>query len=156
MTSLTYYFCTDTVKSRICLMSYQRNLSSLDFFDLFVLLIWRGQWAWFWLRHRLWGFLYRLICHLGLLYHYRVSCVLGVLHHFYFLPSFFLLGVLPKRHMWGVSHIRYIGFSWLHIVLAWHFLPSDFVFFYSAANKPTKSGRLHSEFIEDLIYKSSL
>ena len=25
--------------------------------------------------------IYRLICHLGLLYHYRVSFVLGVLHH---------------------------------------------------------------------------
>jgi hypothetical protein len=27
------------------------------------------------------GFLYRLICHLDLLYHYRVSCGLDVSHH---------------------------------------------------------------------------
>jgi len=32
--------------------------------------------------------------------------------------------------MWGVFHIRYIGFSWLHIVLAWQFLPSAFAFFF--------------------------
>jgi hypothetical protein len=36
--------------------------------------------------------------------------------------SLFPFGDLPKRHMWGVFHISYIGFSWLHIVLAWHFM----------------------------------
>jgi hypothetical protein len=34
------------------------------------------------------------------------------------LPSYLHLGDLPKRHMWGVVHISYIGFSRLHIVLA--------------------------------------
>jgi hypothetical protein len=34
-------------------------------------------------------------------------------------------------------HISYIGFSWLHIVVAWQFLPSVFAFFYSAENNPT-------------------
>jgi hypothetical protein len=28
------------------------------------------------------------------------------------------LGDLPKRHMWGVFHINFIGFSKLNIVLA--------------------------------------
>ena len=32
-------------------------------------------------KYRTGGFLYRLICPLGLLYHYRVSFVLGALHH---------------------------------------------------------------------------
>jgi hypothetical protein len=37
--------------------------------------------------------------------------------------------------MCGVVHIIYIGFSRLHIVLAWHFLPLSSAFFYSVANK---------------------
>ncbi len=116
-------------------MRYQKNQNNLDFFAQLALLILRGQWGWFRLRSRLCGSLYHLICHLGLLYHYRVSCGLDVLHHSYLLPSSFLLGDLPNRHMWGVFHRSYIGFSWLHIVIVWQFLPSDFVFFYSAENK---------------------
>jgi hypothetical protein len=81
-----------------------------------------------------------LICHLGLLYHYRVSFVLDVFHHSKILPSSFLLGGLPKRHMWKVFHINYIGFSWLHIVVVWQFSLSDFAFFYSAENKPPLNG----------------
>jgi hypothetical protein len=41
-----------------------------------------------------------------------------VLHHSYLLPSYLLLGDLPKRHMWGVFHRSFIGFSKLNIVLA--------------------------------------
>jgi hypothetical protein len=47
-------------------MRSQRNQNNLDFFAQLALLIWRGQWGWFWLSHRLSGSLYRLICHLGL------------------------------------------------------------------------------------------
>ncbi len=37
--------------------------------------------------------------------------------------------------MWGVFHRIYIGFSWLHIVIVWQFLPSAFAFFYSAIQR---------------------
>jgi hypothetical protein len=37
---------------------------------------------------------------------------------------------LPRRHMWGVFYRSYIGFSWLHIVIAWQSLPSAFAFFF--------------------------
>jgi len=33
-------------------------------------------------------------------------------------PSLFPFGDLPRRHMWGIFHISYIGFSCLYIVLA--------------------------------------
>ena len=134
-------------------MRYQRNKNNLDFFAQLVLLILWGQWGWFWLRHRLCGSLYRLICHLGLLYHYRVSCGLDVLHHSYLLPSSFLLGDLPKRHMWGVFHRSYIGCSWLHIVVAWHFLPSDFTFFYSDKNKPDIQFPMTILFLHAFLHK---
>jgi hypothetical protein len=37
---------------------------------------------------------------------------------------------LPKRHMWGVFHISFLGFSKLNIVLAWQFLLSASAFFF--------------------------
>jgi hypothetical protein len=74
-------FLTATVKPRLWLMRYQRNQNNLDFFAQLALLILRGQWGWFWLSHRTYGSLYRLTCHLGLLYHFRVSFVLDVSHH---------------------------------------------------------------------------
>ena len=55
-----------------------------------------------------------------------------VAHPYLFLcifPSPFPFGDLPRRHMWGIFHISYIGFSCLYIVLAWHFLSSAFAFF---------------------------
>jgi hypothetical protein len=50
------------------------------FFALLVSLILRGQSGWFWRNHRTWGFLYRSICHLGLLLT-RVSFVRDVPDH---------------------------------------------------------------------------
>jgi hypothetical protein len=44
-----------------------------------------------------------------------------VAHPYLFLcifPSPFPFGDLPRRHMWGIFHISYIGFSCLYIVLA--------------------------------------
>jgi hypothetical protein len=50
--------------------------------------------------------------HLGLLYHYRVSFVRDVLFHFELLPSFLLLGVLPKRLMRVFLSNSLINFSY--------------------------------------------
>ncbi len=41
-----------------------------------------------------------------------------MLHHSYLLHSYLLLGDLPKRHMWGVFHISFIGFPKLNIVFS--------------------------------------
>jgi hypothetical protein len=38
-----------------------------------------------------------------------------VLHHSYLLPSYLFLGLFPKRHMWGVFHISFLGFSKLNM-----------------------------------------
>jgi hypothetical protein len=43
--------------------------------------------------------------------------LISAAHHSWILPSYLLLGDLPKRHMWGVLHISFIGFSKLNIVL---------------------------------------
>jgi hypothetical protein len=57
------------------LTKYRRNRINFVFFVRTAMLILRGQWGWFWRKIRPWGFLYRLTCHLVLLYHYRVSFV---------------------------------------------------------------------------------
>jgi hypothetical protein len=71
-----------TVKHRLWLTKYRRNRINFVSFVLSVILILRGQWGWFWRKFRTWGFVYHLICHLGLLYHYRVSFVRDLLFHF--------------------------------------------------------------------------
>ncbi len=75
MTSTVFYFCLLIVKYRSWLMHYRRNRVSFVSFAPLVYLISRVQCGWSW-RLRLWGFLYRSICPLGLLYHSRVSFVL--------------------------------------------------------------------------------
>jgi hypothetical protein len=97
------------------------------------------QLGWFWWKYRTWEFLYRSICHFGLLYHYRLSFVLGVPHHFYPLPLSFFLLVLPDGHILGV-HTRVLSFLFI-VVLSWLFLPSTLEFFYSSANKNNFKGK---------------
>jgi hypothetical protein len=88
-------------EASLCLTQYRKNRINFVFFGLPTMLTLRGQWGWFWRKIRSWGFLYRVICHLGRLYHYLVLFVRDVLFHFYILPLFFLLGVLSKWNMRG-------------------------------------------------------
>jgi hypothetical protein len=79
---VAYCFCTLTGKPQLWLMRYQRNQINSDFFGRLVMLILRDQWGWFWLRHRSCGSLYRLICHLGLLYLYNLYRLFLTSHSF--------------------------------------------------------------------------
>ncbi len=78
----TWWVIPFTGLHRLYLTKYRRNRVNFVFFTILVWLILRGQWGWFWRKFRSWGFPYRLICHLGPLYHYHVSFTLGDLHHF--------------------------------------------------------------------------
>ncbi len=59
--------------------------------------------------------------------------------------------------MWGVVHISCIGFSRLHIVLEWQFLPLTSAFFYSTTNKldPLVLVRHFLSSVRGLLYTSS-
>jgi hypothetical protein len=104
MTSVVFYSYILTVIHLLWLMNDRRNrinlFSSSCLFAEIILTFLRGQSVWFWRKHRTWGFLYRLIFHLDLLYHSSWVFIL-VIYRFFLLI----------------------------IVWVWHFLSSDLTFF---------------------------
>jgi hypothetical protein len=117
-----------------------RNRINFVSFVLFVKLILRGLWVWFWRKYRSWGFLYRSVFHRELLYHCRVSFRRSRRPTPLLAPSLFLFpSTFGLSGTCWVFILAIYGFSSHHSFSVTSFPLGLSPFFYSAENKHTKN-----------------